>query len=487
MPQGRRDGHGGRAEHTAVVTVLTGLLAVALLARVRWLVGDGPAGLGLDAALALLAVVAALDAARRAAPGRSRAGWRCLAVGTLAWTLAPLTWLTGLPDVVATAGRAVLILGAGASAWLSAKSAQHTSARVRLLVDGLIGAAVVFIVAWTPVLDDVARASGDPATAVPTLGLPLAMVAVVTLVGGVALTEIPRGRRAMHRLYMWGLILVAVSDVLHDLGRPPLWAAAFGLVVLATRVYRGSSPRYETASTHPLLHYAPFLGLAPAVGTMAAHLVRGEMPDAVAAGAIVTGVLLIARQQATLVENRRLVARLEATERRLRHQAMHDSLTGLGGRALLHEQLDEAVAAHRARATPVAVAFIDLDDFKKINDVHGHAVGDHVLVVIAHRLAEALAPFGADAAAFRMSGDEFAVLLRGVAANRARHLAAGLLGTITEPVEVDHGLVSVSGSVGVARPGPGVPAESSALLRAADLAMYEVKHTGKGGVAQAPG
>ena len=129
----------------------------------------------------------------------------------------------------------------------------------------------------------------------------------------------------------------------------------------------------------------------------------------------------------------------------------------------------------------VAVVFVDLDDFKAVNDVHGHAAGDHLLVETARRLRDALTPVGDDALAVRMSGDEFAVLLVGRAAEQSADLARQILAAIQRPVTVNGVSVSVGGSVGVAST-DSAALNPSALLRAADVAMYDVKHQGKGGV-----
>lgn len=465
---------------------LATLAALAVLGAVRWALADGPVGLGLDALLAAAAIGGTLEAARRARPGRSRLGWRFDTMALLAWLLAPFAWLAGLPDVVATVGRLGFVLMIGAAWWFTSHG-RGTWSRVRLTVDGAIAGGALLVVAWSPLLEDTFVAAGDGVTGAVAVALPLATLAVLTLVAGVTVTEIPRHRRAMPRLTMVALSVIAASDVLWVESGHPLWAVGFATLLAATRVYRGTSTRHEVPSTRPGLVFAPYAALAPAIATVALQSARSEVPPAAVTTLIVVGVLLVIRQHATLAENRSLVERLEATERQLRHRAMHDSLTGLGGRALLHERLDTAVRAYQESGSPVAVVFIDLDDFKQINDVHGHAAGDNVLVAIARRLGHALAPFGDGAVAFRMSGDEFAVLLTGEAAVGACTTARGLLGAISAPIEVDDASVAVTGSVGVAEPGPDVPAEPSALLRAADVAMYGVKHGGKGGVAQAQG
>lgn len=471
----------GRARWALPLATLT---ALAVLCAVRWALADRPVGLGLDALLAAAAIGGTLEAARRARPGRSRRGWRFDTAALLAWLLAPLAWLTGLPDVVAIVGRLGFVLLVGA-AWWSTSRGPRSWSRVRLAVDGAIAGGALLVVAWSPLLEGTVVAAGDGATGAMAVALPLATVGALTLVAGVTVTEIPRHRRAMPRLTMVALAVIAVSDVLWVETRHPLWAVGFATLLVATKVYRGTSTRHKVLSTRPGLVYAPYAALAPAIATVALQSAQGEVPPAAVKTLIVVGVLLVVRQHATLAENRSLVERLEATERRLRHQAMHDSLTGLGGRAMLHERLDAAVQAYRESGTPVAVVFIDLDDFKQINDVHGHAAGDDVLVAIARRLGRALAPFGEGALAFRMSGDEFAVLLSGDAAVAAAETARGLLGSISAPVEVDGTTLAVTGSVGVAEPGPDIPAAPSALLRAADVAMYGIKHDGKGGVAQA--
>ena len=473
----------GRARWALLLATLGGL---AMLGLLRWSLADGAAGLLLDALLALAAAAGTLDAGRRARPGRSRRGWRCATTALLLWTLAPLAWLTGLPDLLASAGRLGFVVMTGAAWWLTSL-APWTWSRVRLTVDGAIGGGALFVVAWTPLLQDMVDDARDDVAGILAVALPLAAVAAVALVGGVSVTEIPRTRRAMPRLTILGLVVVAVSDVLWARTGRPLWAVAFAVLLVATRRYRGTSRRNTVRSMRPALVYAPYVVLAPAIVTVAVQYARAEVPPAEAKASVAVGLLLLIRQHATLAENRLLVARLEETERQLRHRAMHDSLTGLGGRALLHERLDAAARAYRETGSAVAVVFIDLDDFKQINDVHGHAAGDDVLVVIARRLGRALTPFGDGAVAFRMSGDEFAVLLTGEAAVGARSTALDLLGAISAPIEVDGTTVSVTGSVGVAEPGPVVAAEPSALLRAADVAMYDVKHAGKGGVAEAAG
>ncbi|BCJ49002.1 hypothetical protein Asp14428_04770 [Actinoplanes sp. NBRC 14428] len=175
----------------------------------------------------------------------------------------------------------------------------------------------------------------------------------------------------------------------------------------------------------------------------------------------------------------------DVTERRrlendLAHQAFHDGLTGLANRALFRDRLEQAFAAAVSAGTELGVLFVDLDDFKEVNDTLGHAVGDQLLVAVARRIAQAIGP--RDTAA-RMGGDEFAVLVaEAFDAHAAEGVAARIVAALGSPVEVSDGLggshvVSGAASVGLAT---GRDADSpTELLRHADLALYLAKGAGK--------
>ena len=168
-----------------------------------------------------------------------------------------------------------------------------------------------------------------------------------------------------------------------------------------------------------------------------------------------------------------VTARREAEER-LTAQALQDSLTGLGNRALLREEIKRALAAAPVGGG-VVVLFCDLDDFKLVNDSAGHTAGDVLLVEVASRLRLILAP--GDVAA-RLGGDEF-VILRPVATGTAdaEELASRILTTLAAPLLVGVQPFSIGASIGIAWGGPGVTADD--LLRDADSAMYAAKAEGK--------
>jgi diguanylate cyclase (GGDEF)-like protein/PAS domain S-box-containing protein len=166
--------------------------------------------------------------------------------------------------------------------------------------------------------------------------------------------------------------------------------------------------------------------------------------------------------------------RLEAE---LRRQALSDGLTGLANRALFVNRVGHALALDQWRGAGVAVVFLDLDDFKLVNDGLGHDLGDALLVAVARRLEEAVRP--GDTVA-RLGGDEFAVLLEeGRMPAAAETVAARITASLAEPITVGDRSVLIGMSMGIAfgRPEVTDPAD---LLRDADLAMYVVKRSGKG-------
>ena len=156
---------------------------------------------------------------------------------------------------------------------------------------------------------------------------------------------------------------------------------------------------------------------------------------------------------------------------------MHDPLTGLQSRALLLDQLTRSLATEPGvAAAGAAVLFIDIDDFKDVNDSLGHAVGDEVLVEVARRLRSAVRD--GDVVG-RMGGDEFAVLCRSADPERgAAGVAERIAKDLSQPVETSLGPVFVSASIGGVVVTP--DADPTALVHRADAAMYRAKTSGKG-------
>ena len=179
----------------------------------------------------------------------------------------------------------------------------------------------------------------------------------------------------------------------------------------------------------------------------------------------IAGIVVTARD---VTERRRLEAELA-------HQAFHDSLTGLANRALFADRVGHALDRGLRRQNLFAVLFVDLDDFKTVNDSLGHAAGDELLVEIARRLEGCLRPEDTCA---RLGGDEFAVMIENIAdPEGAIVVARRVLAAIAEPSKVLGSDVSVQASIGIAF-GSGTQSASE-ILRSADLAMYRAKAEGK--------
>jgi len=158
----------------------------------------------------------------------------------------------------------------------------------------------------------------------------------------------------------------------------------------------------------------------------------------------------------------------------LRHQAMHDALTGLPNRTMLFDRLDRAIdEARRARGS-MALLLMDLDRFKEVNDTFGHHFGDALLKTVAFRLTNQLT--SSDVVA-RLGGDEFAIVLADAVDSRNVAMAARrILNTLQQPFVVDGQVLEVGGSIGIALyPAHGTDART--LLRRADVAMYAAKQS----------
>jgi diguanylate cyclase (GGDEF)-like protein len=171
-------------------------------------------------------------------------------------------------------------------------------------------------------------------------------------------------------------------------------------------------------------------------------------------------------------------ARRLVTERtgELHHQALHDALTGLPNRALVMDRIEQMLVRDRRHHTTGAVLFLDLDDFKNVNDTLGHGAGDRLLVAVAARLASALRNVDTIG---RMGGDEFVVLIDGDSLDVAPELVAErMLDAMRPPFELDDASMplTVNMSIGIASGDRGSAGE---LLRDADVALYQAKAAGK--------
>jgi len=208
------------------------------------------------------------------------------------------------------------------------------------------------------------------------------------------------------------------------------------------------------------------IGLAPDLQALLAFLV-----GAVISALLSAIVLLLTRSR----EHALGLVRQKTGE--LRHQALHDALTGLPNRLLAMDRLEQMLARARRSHGPVAVLYIDLDGFKHVNDTFGHPAGDELLRAVAARLDSV---FRAGDTAARLSGDEFVVLVdNGTLAAGAEPVAERLLAVLRQPYDLGPRLgrrLSLTASIGVALD---VGATAEELLGSADLALYEAKAKGR--------
>ncbi len=187
-------------------------------------------------------------------------------------------------------------------------------------------------------------------------------------------------------------------------------------------------------------------------------------------------VMQIALEGSLVVENAILRAAEQESLSHLEHRAFHDSLTKLPNRDLFSDRLQHAVDRMTRRQESIAVLFLDLDEFKPINDNFGHDAGDRLLIAVGRRLQSCLRPEDTIA---RLGGDEFTVLLEDITDVRyATRVAERIAEALKEPFKLDGDEASVTASIGIAV-GTGRESAPDELVRNADQAMYEAKRAGK--------
>jgi diguanylate cyclase len=268
-----------------------------------------------------------------------------------------------------------------------------------------------------------------------------------------------------------------------------LWGAAVLHPSIATLTDPIPAPRTSLTPVR-LVALASAALMAPAI--LAIQAVRDQRLDVpvIVAGCALLFLLVLVRMADLVRQNEATVRELRGTEGVLRaslrerddlaaqleHQAFHDGLTDLANRALFNDRVRHALARARREGGSLAVLFVDLDDFKVVNDNLGHGAGDRLLREVAARLRGCLRD--ADTVG-RLGGDEFAILAEDTDLEEARVLAERVLATLGAPFPLVGGQVTVRASVGIAvdeRPG----LDEAQLLRNADIAMYVAKDRGKG-------
>jgi diguanylate cyclase (GGDEF)-like protein len=244
---------------------------------------------------------------------------------------------------------------------------------------------------------------------------------------------------------------------------------------------------HREASTTQSILYLPLFRENDIVGVMTVQSTRDHAYSA----DILEMLKAVASFTAIAVENARIMIRLNEMNQTISGEkeevekaalasswlAEHDTLTGLANRRFLERILDENIRLAALEDNNIAVFFIDIDDFKKVNDEYGHDTGDHVLQAVAARL---LSVFREGDYVARVGGDEFVVVTPGVSdVGNIALMADKVVASFNKPVAIAERQISVSMSVGLAL-FPEHGRSSQELIRRADEAMYLIKRTGKG-------
>ncbi|GAA0809808.1 putative bifunctional diguanylate cyclase/phosphodiesterase [Spirilliplanes yamanashiensis] len=360
--------------------------------------------------------------------------------------------------------------------------------RVVLVLDTLLVSGSLLALTWSALLRPHLAEAG-PAVAYPVLGVFLVVMVLLLLLTRPTPPPLRRNLALLGAgfLALAGADLVRVRELAAGGPGPAgtaLAVAAVALLAVAVRLPEGADG--PPARTHAAALLLPYVPVAATGAFIAVRAFAGRPLTAFEAylGWLGLG-LVVARQWLTIVDHSTLLARLAEGRLRFMHQAHHDPLTGLANRTLFKDRLAHAVERHRRQRLPVAVLFVDLDDFKQVNDQLGHAAGDRLLREVGDRL---LGCVRRDDLVARLGGDEFAILIEGQAAD-VEPVGQRILAALREPFAIESRVVTVGASVGLVIPddGDGDGLSADALMRRADTAMYAGKRRGKGALVRYAG
>jgi diguanylate cyclase (GGDEF)-like protein len=272
---------------------------------------------------------------------------------------------------------------------------------------------------------------------------------------------------------------VALSNGTYHFGGPSdgLWMLSYLLIAVAAIHPTARVFPHAGAPTGHRITYGRLLFLGAAL--VSGPILLATRPHEVvlvSCSSAATFLLVMARMA---LLNRNLAAASAAVELKtdeLRHQALHDALTGLPNRALIMDRIEQLLARNHRNGTTGAALYVDLDEFKNVNDTLGHEAGDRLLQAVAARLTASLREVDTIG---RMGGDEFVILIDGADLQYAPELVAErVLEVMRQPFDIaGAGLpMVVTASVGIA---VGFREEPGELLREADVALYQAKAAGK--------
>ena len=458
--------------------------------------GDDAVRLVANLAQLLAPALAAVSCASAAASGagRSRRAWALLAGSAGSWAAGQATWVwyehlarreLPFPSLADIGYLGAIPLAAAAMLSFPGR-ADRATLRARSLLDGAVIATSLLYTSWALVLGPVFRAGeGSVLEQAIALAYPAGDVVLATIVFVVVASSRAGGAPVL--LLGAGLLSLAVADTsfayltqqgTYETGAPSDVGWFAGYLLVAAAAQRPPTAVVTAVGSRPgQLHFLlPYCPLALAVATSVLLQLRGQGGGPFLYWTFVALVLLIVgRQLVAVLDNQSLNRRLAAMVGQLEHQAFHDGLTGLANRALFRERVGHALRRRSQAGVPLALLFIDLDDFKTVNDQLGHAAGDELLVAVAGRLRTCVRDEDTVA---RLGGDEFAVLLEQACTQEVAVQVAGRILEATRSPFTLHGRqVQVGASVGVT---VSHATEVDQVLHEADAAMYTAKARGKG-------
>jgi diguanylate cyclase len=484
-----------------LLTLLAGLLVVpAFILVASYGLSDGSAYPRLSQLLEVVAAagcIATLATASRRASGRDRRAWTLLTGAIVCWLLGTSVYMVrGFlynryegDHLYAEVFYLCALPLAFAGFWHFPADQGPMRDRLRQTLDAVTVATSGLFVSWDVALHIIVRHRESGAAGWLTLLYPISDLALCTFAVLIA-ARTPANRRLSISILAACMFSFAIADssgvTLEALKRYHVgdisdagWVVGLVLGSLSALTYSHERKvPVGRAATNARWRSAllPYVLVVPAFAVTLYDALTHRMPDRVGIAIGVAVILLVvARQLLTVRENLQLVEKLTDSEAELWQQALHDPLTGLANRRLFRERLEEALTT--LPPEEVAVVFVDLDDFKVVNDTLGHGTGDDLLRQVAKRLQACVR--GSDIAA-RLGGDEFAVLMTGGGLIAAQAVAGRLNRALRQPILCGGQPLFIQASVGIAAGSEGHDGDrSQQLLEQADMAMYAAKDAGK--------
>jgi diguanylate cyclase len=418
--------------------------------------------------------------------------WLILVAGQLAFVIGDIIWTVyqangedpfpSIADGSYIVGYPILALGLGIAIRRRVSGGDRAG-----LLDGAILACGAVVVWWSFVLGPLVAASDpDPLSFAIGVAYPIGDLLLIGMALGLVMT--PGAKSRSFALLVANLTIVLVGDLVFNLqsldGSYVDGALLDGVWLVAYTAFAMSALHPSMAVVFdprplPIALLGPIryvlLGAAMLVGPVLLVIEEesaGGLTWVVALATAVLSVLVLARLAGVVGHLDKDIQRRAILEEQLSFQALHDPLTNLTNR----RGFMKAVSAAIASGTPTAVMFLDVDDFKHVNDNMGHDAGDALLSAVGHRIVAAIRP---DDVGCRIGGDEFAVLLPNTSAADAETVGRRLLTSLSAQVPIEGHTLVVPASIGVAVATPFEKPTVDELLRRADTAMYNAKAAGK--------